>query len=96
MNFSYIRKLIKISIGATEGLVQQRFLAIANFVVNSRLRFARSFIFNRKYKVPNFATDEKPRNVKLSKNPFPFITLFLKQSTLFIWWFGDFFVDSLL
>jgi hypothetical protein len=34
----------------------QQFLAIANFVVSSRLRFARIFIFNRKYKVPNFAT----------------------------------------
>ena len=29
MNFSYIRKLIKISIGATEGLVQQQLLCKA-------------------------------------------------------------------
>ena len=32
-------------------------------MVSSRLRFARIFIFNRKYKVPKFATDEKRRNV---------------------------------
>ena len=32
-------------------------------MVSSRSRFARIFIFNRKYKVPNFATDEKRRNV---------------------------------
>jgi hypothetical protein len=42
---------------------QQPFLAIANFVVSSRSRFARIFIFNGKYKVPKFATDEKRRNV---------------------------------
>jgi hypothetical protein len=29
---------------------------IANFVVNTRLYFARNFIFNRKYKVPKLAT----------------------------------------
>ena len=34
---------------------QQAFGKIANFVVNSRLLFARNFIFNRKYSVPNFA-----------------------------------------
>ena len=33
---------------ATGGLVQQAFGKIANFVVNSRLHFARNFIFNRK------------------------------------------------
>ena len=32
-------------------------------MVNSFLRFARIFIFNGKYKVPNFATDAKRRNV---------------------------------
>ena len=35
---------------------------VATFVVRSRLRFAKIFIFNRKYKVPKFATDAK-RNV---------------------------------
>ena len=43
--------------------LEQRLHAIANFVVSSRLRFARIFIFNRKYKVPNFATDEKRRTL---------------------------------
>jgi hypothetical protein len=33
---------------ATEGLVQQAFGKIANFVVNSRLFLARNFIFDRK------------------------------------------------
>jgi hypothetical protein len=33
---------------ATEGLVQQAFGKIANFVVNTRLLLARNFIFDRK------------------------------------------------
>ena len=41
----------------------QQWHAIANFVVNLRLRFARIFIFNRKYKVPNFVTDDKRQKV---------------------------------
>jgi riboflavin transporter FmnP len=34
----------------------QAFGKIANFVVHSRLHFARNFIFSRKQSVPKFAT----------------------------------------
>ncbi|MFB9110566.1 hypothetical protein ACFFVK_18435, partial [Flavobacterium gyeonganense] len=38
----------KITVSATEGLVQQAFGEIANFVVNSRLHFARNFILTER------------------------------------------------
>ena len=56
-------KLLKSYINTEIELPPTAVSRIANFVVSSRLRFARIFIFNRKYKVPNFATDVKRRNV---------------------------------
>ena len=44
-------------------ICQHTFGAIANFVVNSRLRFARNIIFDRKQIVPKLATDAKRENV---------------------------------
>ena len=44
IDFSYLRKIIKIYNGATEGLVQHTFCEIANYVVNSRLSFARNLV----------------------------------------------------
>jgi len=44
INFNYIRKIIKSSLGATEGLVQQGFCKMADLVLNStavlRLKFS--------------------------------------------------------
>ena len=37
--FSYLRKIIKINNGATEGLVQQRFGTIAKFTINITFDF---------------------------------------------------------
>ncbi|WP_207615859.1 hypothetical protein, partial [Flavobacterium psychrophilum] len=37
---------------------QQAFCKIANFVVKSRLRFARNSYFSRKFKVTKFATSQ--------------------------------------
>ena len=62
------------------GILQHTFGAIANFVVSSRLRFARNIIFNRKSSVPKLATDAKRgnvskhfRNENIDNNSFYFI-----------------------
>ncbi|MGH2666113.1 MAG: tetratricopeptide repeat protein [Flavobacterium sp.] len=46
----------------------QAFGKIANFVVNSRLRFARNSIFNRKQLVPNFTTSSNTKRTTYIKS----------------------------
>jgi hypothetical protein len=50
-------------IGIKNIVANKFFHPIALFLVSSLLRSA-NFIFNRKYKVPNFATDKKRQTVK--------------------------------
>ena len=72
INFNYIRKIIKSSLGATEGLVQQGFCVMAVLVQVSSLVFQLNFSTKLKVLASKSATTQSPGTLgKRRKAPLP-------------------------